>query len=237
MKKILVCVLLCLPAAAYSQELTTVELGGAPAAQEPEADVREALQRPDAQRIMSGLSAELRLSSKQEERIGAAVRRKTEEFEKLMREYEKNSAEEKKWRYKANESRYGMVRIRRELPDTVREFLDDEQREAYDRLLEAARKPAAPAAAEEESAPKPAKKKKLVRRKKVQAPAGEDEAGQVMVDKDAPKPALKKRRVLKRKAAPPAAASTTPAPEPPAEEPPAEEPPAAAEEEGGGFYP
>lgn len=234
MKKILVCALLGLPAAVYCQELTTVELGGAPAMQEPEAGASEALQRPDAQRIMSGLSAELRLSSKQEERIGAAVRKKTEEFEKLMREYEKNSAEEKKWRYKANESRYGMARIHRELPDTVREFLDDEQREAYDRLLEAERKPAAPAVAAQESAPKPAKKKKLVRRRKVQAPAGEDEAGQVMVDGDTPKPAPGKKRVLRRKAsaAPAPAAEAQPAPEPPAEE-----PAAPAEEEGGGFYP
>jgi len=216
MRKIIISALLLLPAAAYSQGLSKTDLEAMPGLGEPRG---EAVQRPDARKIMSELSAALRLSSKQEDRIGAAVRKKTVEFEKLMKEYDRNAAEEKKWRFKMNENRYAMLKINKDMPDLVREFLDDEQREAYDAMLEAANKPAAEAAAPA-AAPKPARKKVLVKRKKGAAavvPASEEEAGQVMVDRETARPAMKKKRVLKKKAAP------APAPEPPAE-PEAEEP-------------
>ncbi|MGD9641907.1 MAG: hypothetical protein AB7V08_04115 [Elusimicrobiales bacterium] len=222
MRKLIISALLLLPAAAYTQGLSKTDLEAMPGLGEPKG---EAVQRPDARKIMSELSAALRLSSKQEDRIGAAVRKKTAEFEKLMREYDKNSAEEKKWRFRMNENRYEMLKINKDMPDLVREFLDDEQREAYDAMLEAANKPAPAAeAVEAAAAPKPARKKVLVRRKKGAAavvPAAEEEAGQVMVDKEAPRPGAKKRRVLKKKAAP--VPAPAPAPEPPAE-PEAEEP-------------
>lgn len=210
MKKLIISALLLLPAAAYCQGLSKTDLEAMPGLGEPRG---EAVQRPDSRRIMSELSTALRLSSKQEERISAAVRKKTAEFEKLMKEYDRNSAEEKKWRFKMNENRYSMIKINKDMPDLVREFLDDEQREAYDAMLEAASKPAAEAA----EPPKPARKKVLVRRKKGAAavvPAAEEDGGQVMVDKEAPRPGAKRKRVLKKKAAP----APAPAPEPEAED-------------------
>jgi hypothetical protein len=216
MIKTILSALLLLPAAAYSQELSKIDLEAMPGLGETRG---EAVQRPDSRKIMSELSSALRLSSKQEDRIGAAVRKKTAEFEKLMKEYDQNAAEEKKWRFKMNENRYAMLKINKDMPDLVREFLDDEQREAYDAMLAAARKPAA-ADEEAAAAPKPARKKVLVRRKKgaaAAAPGAEEEAGQVMVDKEAARPALKKKRVLRKKAAP--APAPAPAPEPEAEEP------------------
>ncbi|OGR37527.1 MAG: hypothetical protein A2X29_00490 [Elusimicrobia bacterium GWA2_64_40] len=231
MMKMIISALLLLPAAAYCQGLSKTDLEAMPGLGEPRG---EAVQRPDARKIMSELSSALRLSSKQEDRIGAAVRKKTAEFEKLMKDYDRNAAEEKKWRFKMNENRYAMVKINKDMPDLVREFLDDEQREAYDAMLEAANKPAAEAE-EAAAAPKPARKKVLVRRKKgaaAVAPAGEEEAGQVMVDKEAPRPGMKKKRVLKKKAAP--APAPAPAPEPPAE-PEAEEPIEDYAEEAGSY--
>ena len=221
MKRLLILTLLALPAAAAAQALNAADLDAVPAVKSEEG-APETLRRPDSPAILAELSTALRLSSKQEERISAAVNRKTKEFDRLMKDYDKNLIEEKKWLYKVNESRHGMVKINREMPDLVREFLDDEQRQAYDKLLEAKRKPApaaAAAAAQEGPAVKPVKKRRLVRRKKVPgqaaaaaaavkpAPAAvqpaedaAEEPGQVMVDKDSTPPAPpKKKRVLKKR--------------------------------------
>lgn len=193
------------------------------------------VRRPDSQKVMADLAADLHLSAKQEQRITAAVEKKIKEFDKLLKEYDKTSAEEKKWRYKSNDLKYEMAQINKDIPSAVRDFLDDDQRQTYDAVLAAREKPAAPEARIEsvpaESAagtPKPAKKRKLVRRKKVKAggeppdassaaPAAapavsEDEPGQVMFDKEpaAAKAAAgpKKKRVLKKKAAVQAPAAT-----------------------------
>lgn len=224
MNRLLILTLLALPAAAPAQELNAASLDAVPGLKAEEAALAEPLKRPDAAAIMAELSTALRLSSKQEERISAAIAKKTKEFDRLMKEYDKNSTEEKKWLYKVNENRHGMVRINQEMPDLVREFLDDEQRQSYDGLLETKRKPApAPAvdeapAAQAAPAAKPGRKRRLVRRKKVPGKAGAavpaaaaqpaaeaagEEPGQVMVDKDAAPSAQpaqpKKKRVLKKR--------------------------------------
>jgi hypothetical protein len=252
MKRLLIASLLCLPAAAYSQELSKAELEDAAEAKAGRTEALESsgpVQRPDSRKIMAELSAALRLSSKQEERISSAVNKQTGAFDKLMREYEKNTAEEKKWRYKMNESRFGMVKINRELPEIIREFLDDDQRQSYDEMLIADRKPAAPAAIEqaaegEDAAPRPVKKKRLVKRKKLpagKAPAAalaDDEAGQTMVDKEITPAPKKMKRVLKKKSAPKAeAVEEAPAAEEEAAgaKPTGKEAP--AEEEDAGSYP
>lgn len=187
-------------------------------------------QRPDAARILSDLSAELRLSSRQEERITEAINRKGKDFDKLLKEYDKAYAEEKKWRYKVNELKYGMSGINKGIPDAIRDFLDDDQRQTFDSILENARKgrPAAvaqetaPAAEPAADAPKPAKKRKLIKKRKPRAgtePAGgtsaapaaaapEDEPGLTMVDKDTSSGAAaapRKKRVIRKKAPAPAA--------------------------------
>ncbi|OIO00254.1 MAG: hypothetical protein AUJ51_10695 [Elusimicrobia bacterium CG1_02_56_21] len=208
MKKILILALLALPAAAYCQQAEDVD----PAASDQAgyADSLEPVQRPDTQKIMSELSISLRLSSKQEERISSAVNKKMAQFDKVMKEYDRNSKEEKKWRYKMNANRYEMLKMNRDLPDAIREYLDDEQRQSYDEMLEAREKEAAPAV-------KPVKKKRLIRRKKAPAALEADEdAGQVMVDKEpASRSKPGKKRVLRRRPAP--------KPEPAAEEEPAYE--------------
>ena len=239
MKRLLILTLLSMPAAAAAQALNNSDLDSGPAAKaaaaepaKPDAEQRtDAVQRPDAPAIMAALSAALRLSSKQEERISAAIKKKTAEFDKLMKEFDRNSAEEKKWRYKMNENQHGMTQIDKDIPDLVRESLDDEQRQAYDKLLEARQKPAAAPeessavvaspAAQAAAAGKPVKKRRLVRRKKVKgaaaaapapspAPVAGDEAGSVMVDKDTvptaqpaeKKPRAPKKRQLTKDAAP-----------------------------------
>lgn len=226
MRELIISALLLLPAAAYSQGADGIEDMPGLSEQQGEVPAAAPVQRPDAQRIMAELSSALRLSSKQEERIGAAVKKKTAEFEKLLKEFEKNAAEEKKWRFKANEARYNMARINRELPDTVREYLDDEQREAYGELLGGKKK--ASAAAAPGAAPRPAAKKKVLKRKKAAAPApeiSEEESG-VMVDGDTPRPAPRKKILKKKKLAP------RPAPAPAPEESAAEEEAAPAEQGG-----
>lgn len=257
MKTLLVSLLLILPAGISAQDLNKADLEDLPGFAAGKAaqaeDAAAPVQRPDADKIMSELSSGLRLSSKQQDRISAAVNKKTAEFDKLMKEFEKNAAEEKKWRYKMNETRHGMQTITRDIPDTVREFLDDEQRQTYDGMLDAGKKPAAPAGpqaleqgkpAPEDGAVRPAKKRRLVKRRKVSAadaapvPAqAEEDAGQVMVDKEpaAPQPAARKKRVLRRKAAHAAPAADIGAGEPAGAKPTGKEAPAA--EEDAGSYP
>ncbi len=217
MKELLIlCLLAAAPAAAQGNRPDLDSLPGldgamAEAGHEAAAPA-EPLQRPDAARTVSEISTALRLSSKQEDRISGAIQKRASEFDRHMKDYEKSSTEEKKWRYKMNDSRRAMEKINRDLPDTVREYLDDEQRQEYDDLLAAKNKPApAPEAAVQpagQAAPgKVLKKKRRVKRKAAPAPeapaAGQDEeAGQVMVDKDSAPPPGKKRR-LKKKAPPP----------------------------------
>ncbi|OGS07038.1 MAG: hypothetical protein A2270_06340 [Elusimicrobia bacterium RIFOXYA12_FULL_51_18] len=149
------------------------------------------LQRPDAENILADLRGELRLSSKQEERIAAAINKKSKDFDRLMKDYDRNSVEEKKWLYKMNESRHGMVKINKEMPDLVRDFLDDDQRQTYDSMLENIRKSRAAALEAKQAAlavipeikqepvptepavdaPKPLKKRKLVRKRKLRTGA------------------------------------------------------------------
>ncbi len=239
MKKLLILALLALPAAAWSQELSKADLEETPAAKAAAAESLEPVQRPDAQKIMSELSAALRLSSKQEDRISSAINKRTAQFDKLLKEYEKNLAEEKKWRYKMNASRYEMVKMNRELPDAIREFLDDDQRQSYDELLEAKKPDAAAveqAPAGDEAAAKPVKKKRLIRRKKLpagEAAAAEEEAGQTMVDKDTQPAPRKMKKVLRKKPAP--RAEAVEAEEPAGAAPTGQEAP--AEEGDAGSYP
>jgi len=178
-----------------------------------QAGVTEAVQRPDLQKTILELSA-LRLSSKQEERLSGAIGRKTEEFDRLMNEYDKTSAEEKKWRSKADSQRQELLKINQAMPDLIRDYLDEEQRQSYNAMLDAKNKPAiaeTPAASDEIIAPKPVKKRRVLRKKRrLPAPAeaavgatppsaagggaippapasavpAEDEPGQVMVDKE-----------------------------------------------------
>lgn len=151
--------------------------------------------RPEARSVISDLGVRLRLSAKQEERISRAIQKQTRDFDKIFKEYERASAEEKKWRYKMNEHRYKLSLISRGIPDLVREYLDAEQRETFDDLLEERRKP-------------------ITEVKKEAAPA-EEKPAEI-------KPKKKKRVLIRRKKAP--ASKARPAPAAPAAPEPAEEP-------------
>ena len=148
------------------------------------------IQRPDSKKVLAGLTAELRLSAKQEKRITAAVDRKGKDFDKLLKEYDDAATEEKKWGYRANELKHDMGRINKDIPDAIRDLLDADQRQTYDALLAAKNKPAAPVAlpagapeTKIEAAPakaagevvKPVRKRRVVRRKKIKA--GSEAAG------------------------------------------------------------
>ena len=101
----------------------------------------ETAQRPNSQKIMLELAA-LRLSSKQEERLTDAIEKKAKEFDRLMKEYDKVSAEEKNLRYKVNEQRQGLLRLNRSIPDLIKDSLDEEQRQSYAAMLDAKNKSA-----------------------------------------------------------------------------------------------
>lgn len=171
MKRTLVLALLCLTAAAYGQEPSRAD--AQPPAPAPGAEL--VLRRPDAQGILADLSATLRLSSKQQDRLSSAIKKKASEFDKLMKEYENDSEQEKKWRYRADDDRYKMLKIDRDLPDAIRELLDDEQRDAFDNLIAARKKAAEEAAvraaekteAKAAPAPAPVKKRRLIRVKRL----------------------------------------------------------------------
>ena len=237
MKKLIIAAALAWPfAMAGAQDLSPVSLDSLPGlgGKPKEEPVTESLQRPDPQKIMQELSA-LRLSSKQEERLLGAIGKKTKEFDKRMKKYDKTSAEEKKWRSEADSQRQGLLEINQAMPDLIRDYLDEEQRQSYNAMLDAKNKPApeekqaiaqTPAAPGEIAAPKPVKKRRGLRKKRLTGPyppkAGgvippasasavpaEDEPGQVMVDKEQgplEQPARKKRRGLRKKAAAPAKA-------------------------------
>jgi hypothetical protein len=156
--------------------------------------------RPEARSVISDLGVRLRLSAKQEERISSAIQKQTRDFDRIFKEYERAAAEEKKWRYQMNEHRYRLSLISRGVPDLVREYLDEEQREAFDTLLDERRKPVAEA-------------------KKAEAASAESPA--------VTKPAPKKKVLMKKKKAP---AKARPAPAAPAAPEPADEPPVSEED-------
>ena len=225
MRKIIVFAALALLTASVKAEelllpgIDSVKAGSSAPAGEAE------VARPDSQKVLAGLVTELRLSSKQEERIAAVVDKKSKEFDKLSAEYAKVSAEEKKWQYKANELKYEMSRINTNMPDAIRDLLDDDQRQTYDAMLAAKDKPAAPEVKTEAvPAVKPAKRRKLIKRRKPKAgssaaltpaavppaaeAAAEEGPGRVMIDNEpAAAPAAAgpgKKRALKNKTAAPA---------------------------------
>ena len=163
------------------------------------------VRRPDAQKVLADLTAKLRLSSQQQERITADVDQKSKDFDKLYSEYARTTAEEKKWRAQANDLKTEMARVYKDMQTAIRDFLDDDQRQSYDALLAARNKQSSlngrqadPAASgiEAGSAPAPktvVKKRKLVKRKKLKTgikaapPAAEEApAAAPSVDEGAP---------------------------------------------------
>ncbi|MFH1619552.1 MAG: hypothetical protein ABIG11_06565 [bacterium] len=169
----------------------------APPQQATEADMP--VEAPSADKIVSDISMPLRLSSRQEERIKSALKSLQKKFRRLDKDFKEASSEARKWRFRANDLRYEMLKLQKTIPDIVRPLLDPEQKERYDAMLApAAPRTALPGFAPQQEDPaavqpakqaKPAavkKKRRVRRRKKVPAvkkpanPAGE--AAPVQID-------------------------------------------------------
>jgi len=135
----------------------------------------EEIKRPEPMTILNLISTELRLSSKQEDRIKKSLEKEVKDFDKIMSEYEKKYKELKKLEYETNELKYKMIKINKNIPDVIREFLDDEQKIKFDKIINPPPKKESKEVKEEKKEPdekiseqtKPTKKKKiLVKRKK-----------------------------------------------------------------------
>ena len=118
------------------------------------------IRRPESTRIVLSISTKLRLSTKQEERITNALKKETRKFDKAFDSYRMAEEKEKKWRAEMNNLRYDMLKINMGISDVVRDYLDEEQKEIFDTMIE------------QRMAPKktPKKKRKRVKRKRVKKP-------------------------------------------------------------------
>ena len=114
------------------------------------------IRRPEADRIVLSISTKLKLSTRQEERIANALKKEMRKFDKTFDAYQEAEEKEKKWRYKMNDLRHDMLSINMGISDVIRDYLDEEQRETFDKMVE------------QRMAPKKTrKKKKRVKRKRV----------------------------------------------------------------------
>lgn len=93
------------------------------------------IKKPDSEEIVAYLTMPLRFSSKQENRIKAALKNIEKKFGKLSREHALAVTEAKKWRFKISDLRYEMNKLNKTIPDTIRPLLDSEQREKFDQML------------------------------------------------------------------------------------------------------
>ena len=118
------------------------------------------IRRPEADRIVLSISMKLRLSTKQEERIEDALKKETRKFDKTFDDYQEAEEKEKKWRAEMNDARHDMLMINMGISNVIRDYLDEEQKEAFDKMVEQRMTP-------KKKAPK---KKKRVKRRKVRKP-------------------------------------------------------------------
>ena len=117
------------------------------------------IRRPEADRIVLSISTKLRLSTKQEERIVDVLKKETRKFDKTFDAYQEAEEKEKKYRAEMNNLRHDMLSINMGISNVIRDYLDEEQKEAFDRMIE------------QRMVPKKApKKKKRVKRRKVRKP-------------------------------------------------------------------
>lgn len=97
---------------------------------------RRAIRRPDGEKLLLNVAAELRLSSMQQKRILKAMDEEADKFDDFFKEHGKAGEKERKWRYEMNEIRHKMLRLTMNLPEVLRECLDPRQRETFDTLVE-----------------------------------------------------------------------------------------------------
>jgi len=175
---------------------------GQPVAESIEPELGE---RIDTEKVIDELSPMLKFSSRQEERVRSAIRSEEQKYRKIEDRYQQARSEERKWRVAANDLKYELNKTSKNVPDIVRPLLDPEQRELYDKVLEAKKMAragppvmtSAPAAVDPSAGAAPAvetavpqsaqqiapvkKKKRVIRRKKIAGavapvPAGNNSA-------------------------------------------------------------
>ena len=147
-KVVLIFAIFFLPLCIGANEVTIKDMP------DPMAKRRLKVQRPDGEKLLLAISAKLKLSSKQQERILKAINKETEKFDDIFKEYKKAREQEKKWRFKMNELRHRMLKLNMNIPEVLRQFLDEEQKEVFDTMIE------------NSMAPKKRKKKRKVLKKR-----------------------------------------------------------------------
>lgn len=163
---------------AMAEDITLPGLPGmkaeAPAQAQPEEEI---VQRPDAETVVTGLGA-LRLSAKQEGRITNAINKRSMEFDKLLKEYDRTLEMDKETHERIKALKQELAAAGKGMPELVKEFLDEDQLQAYDSILAEQNKPIVPEVkVEEKPAPVPVKaakthkKRRLVKRKRLPPPA------------------------------------------------------------------
>ncbi|MBU4491321.1 MAG: hypothetical protein KKD69_02550 [Euryarchaeota archaeon] len=174
-KTILLMGIILLPAGVISGEVIREPL------RDPMENRNLKISRPEADKIVLSVSTKLKFSAKQEERITDALKKETSKFDKTFDDYRIAEEKEKKWRSEMNNLRYEMFRINMGIPNVIRDYLDEEQKEAFDRMIE------------EKMAPQKAlpKERKRIKRKRVKkAVKTETNKPAKQPKADAPKPSL-----------------------------------------------
>ncbi len=92
------------------------------------------VERPDTAKIMAELSIPLKLSTKQENRIKTGLKSIEARFDKIDIEQKEAMVEARKWKFKLNDIRYEMNKLKKIIPDIIREQLDPEQRGKFDQM-------------------------------------------------------------------------------------------------------
>ena len=151
------------------------------AIKDPMAGRKFKISRPESDKILLSVSTKLRLSVKQQERIISALKKETREFDKTFDTYQIAEEKERKWRFEMNDLRHKMLKINMGISNVIRDYLDEEQREIFDKMMEKKMVP-------KKISPK---KKKRVKRRKAKKPV---KTGRVRPAKrtkvSVPKPAL-----------------------------------------------
>lgn len=171
-KLILLMGIILLPLSAVKGEVMTASL------KDPMEKRNLKIRRPEADRIVLSISTKLKLSTRQEERIANALKKETRKFDKAFDAYQDAEEKEKKWRFEMNDLRHDMLKINMGISDVIRDYLDEEQKEAFDKMTE------------QRMAPKKTrKKKKRVKRRRVKKPVKTRRARPVKKVRS-PKPSL-----------------------------------------------
>lgn len=104
----------------------------------------EPIRRVNTELIMNEITGRLELSGRQTKRIQKDLENQSKKFDKAMKKFDKNAAEEKKWHDKAEVYRHEMKEISGGINDLIRSYLDDAQLALFENMLAEKAKPVHP---------------------------------------------------------------------------------------------